>query len=149
MVIVQVEPIDPAALLESFTADAAGAGAIVSFTGLVRPDDAGADVTTLELQAYQGFTEKVMAGIMAEAHARFAIAHAMVAHRYGRIGPHEPIVFVATASRHRRDAFMAADYLMDQFKTRAPFWKKEHGPDGARWIEPREQDIQDLARWGQ
>ena len=55
--------------------------------------------------------------------------------------------FVATAAPHRRAAFQACDYLMDYLKSRAPFWKKEHGPGGARWIEPRDQDHADIARW--
>lgn len=147
MVVVQTGPIDPSALLGQFTASVGDAGAVVSFTGIVRPAADGAPVTTLELQAYPGFTERVMESIMADAKARFDILGAMVSHRYGRIEPGAPIVFVAAASLHRREAFNAADFLMDQFKTRAPFWKKEHGPDGARWIEPREQDLRDLDRW--
>lgn len=147
MVIVQTEPIDPSTLLHQFTAGVAAAGAVVSFTGLVRPAADGALVTALELQAYPGFTEKVMAGVLNEAKDRFEIIDAMVSHRYGNINPGEPIVFVAAASIHRREAFLAADFLMDQFKTRAPFWKKEHGPDGMRWIEPRDQDLRDLDRW--
>lgn len=147
MVIVQTDPIDPSALLHAFTQNAGNAGAVVSFTGLVRPAADGAPVTTLELQAYPGFTEKVMQSIMAEAKARFDIIDAMVSHRHGPIAPGEPIVFVAAASLHRREAFNAADFLMDQYKSRAPFWKKEHGPDGARWIEPRDQDLRDLERW--
>lgn len=122
-------------------------GAVVSFTGLVRPAADGALVAALELQAYPGFTEKVMAEILSQAKARFDIVDAMVSHRYGQINPGEPIVFVATAATHRREAFLAADFLMDQFKTRAPFWKKEHRPGGAHWIEPREQDLLDLERW--
>lgn len=147
MVIAQIEPIDPSALLHQFTAGVGEAGAVVSFTGIVRPAADGTLVTALELQAYPGFTEKVMAEILSEARSRFDIADAMVSHRYGTINPGEPIVFVAAASIHRREAFLAADFLMDQFKTRAPFWKKEHGPDGMRWIEPRDQDLRDLDRW--
>ena len=65
----------------------------------------------------------------------------------GRIAPGEAIVFVATAARHRREAFEACDYLMDYLKSRAPFWKKSHGQDGARWIEPTDRDRTDLERW--
>ena len=57
------------------------------------------------------------------------------------------IVFVAAAARHRRGAFLAADYVMDRLKTEAAFWKREHGPDGDRWIEPTDNDRADLARW--
>ena len=86
--------------------------------------------------------------LWAEARARFDIQDVLAVHRWGALEVGEPIIFVAVAAEHRRAAFEAADYLMDQFKTRAPFWKKEDGPDGARWIDARPQDYQDLARWG-
>jgi molybdopterin synthase catalytic subunit len=63
------------------------------------------------------------------------------------VRPGEAIVFVAAAAAHRRTAFDAADFLMDQLKTRAPLWKREDGPDGRRWIEPRPADHADAARW--
>ena len=66
----------------------------------------------------------------------------------GRIAPGDAIVFVATAASHRRAAFEACDFLMDYLKSKAPFWKKEHGPDGARWVEPTAQDHTDRDRWG-
>ena len=67
---------------------------------------------------------------------RFSLHDLLIVHRTGEIAPGEAIVFVATAAAHRREAFQAADHLMDYLKSRAPFWKKEHSPDGARWIEP-------------
>ena len=147
MIQVTEDPIDPSALLAAFTAGRRDAGAVASFTGLVRATTAGDPVTLLTLQAYPGFTEAVMAEIMAEALDRFDVQDAVAAHRWGAIEVGEPIIFVAVASAHRRSAFEAVDFLMDQFKVRAPFWKKENGPDGARWIEPRDQDHNDLARW--
>lgn len=147
MVIVQTAPLDPTAMLERFTAQTPQAGAIVSFTGCVRPKSKDVGISALQLDAYPGFTEKVIEAIVKEARDRFTVLDLLVAHRYGMIGPAEPIVFVASAAVHRRAAFEAADYLMDQLKTRAPFWKKEHSPEGGRWIEPREQDYDDLARW--
>jgi molybdopterin synthase catalytic subunit len=141
----QTEPFEPGALLTRFCADRAETGAVVSFTGLARAS-AGA-VETLELEAYPGFTD-VEIGRMAEATAaRFGLQDVLVVHRVGRIAPGEAIVFVATAAAHRRAAFEAADHLMDYLKSRAPFWKKEHGPDGARWIEPTAQDLADAERW--
>ena len=83
----------------------------------------------------------------ADARARFAVQDILIVHRHGPIAPGEPIVFVATAAEHRRAAFEAADYLMDRLKTEAPFWKKEKGPAGERWIEPRVSDYQDVDRW--
>jgi molybdopterin synthase catalytic subunit len=147
MIEVTQDPIAPAALLEAFSRGRVATGAIVSFSGLTRGGDAAAPVTLLTLDAYPGFTEKVMAEIEAEARDRFDIQDVLAVHRWGEIAVGEPIIFVAVAAAHRRPAFEAADYLMDQFKTRAPFWKKEEGPTGARWIEPRQQDHDDVARW--
>jgi molybdopterin synthase catalytic subunit len=145
MVRLQTGPFDPGALLTAFCADRRQTGAVVSFSGLAR-GEAGA-VTALELEAYPGFTEMEIGRIASAAKARFALHDVIIVHRIGRIAPGEVIVFVATAASHRRAAFEAADHLMDYLKTKAPFWKKEHGPHGALWIEPTEQDQADLARW--
>ncbi|RAK59770.1 molybdenum cofactor biosynthesis protein MoaE [Phenylobacterium hankyongense] len=139
------DPFDPGALLSGFCRGRAEVGAVATFTGLARAE-AGA-ATALELEAYPGFTESEIGRMAETARARFGIEDLLVVHRVGKIAPGEPIVFVATAARHRRAAFEACDYLMDYLKSRAPFWKKEHGPDGARWIEPRDQDHADIARW--
>ena len=136
---------DPGALLTGFCRDRSETGAVATFTGLARAE-AGA-ATTLELEAYPGFTEARIGEIAEAAKARFALDDFAIVHRVGKIAPGEAIVFVATAARHRRAAFEACDFLMDYLKSRAPFWKKETGPDGARWIEPRDQDRADIARW--
>ncbi|CAN5150162.1 molybdenum cofactor biosynthesis protein MoaE [soil metagenome] len=147
MIEITQDAIDPAALLAEFSRGRLETGAVASFTGLTRDRTGKALVTRLTLQAYPGFTEIVMAEIETEARARFAVQDVLAVHRWGEIGVGEPIIFVAVAAAHRRAAFDAVDFLMDQFKTRAPFWKKEDGPDGSRWIEPRESDHIDLARW--
>ena len=147
MISVQTEPFDPGALLARFSAGHTDTGGIVSFTGVARAANDGKAVTTLELDAFPGFTDKMIEALVQDAHARFAIQDALVVHRYGAIAPGEAIVFVACAAAHRRAAFEAADFLMDKLKTQAPFWKKETGPDGERWIEPRASDYQDLTRW--
>lgn len=140
--------IDPAALLAAFTGRAGGAGAIVSFTGLARPDGQdGFPVEALVLESYRGVTLTSLETIAAAAGDRFAIAGCLVVHRTGRIDAGEPVVFVAAAAQHRRAAFEAADYLMDRLKTEAVLWKREEGPLGRRWIEPRERDHEDAARW--
>ena len=95
----------------------------------------------------EGRTETEIARMESEAFARFPVQDLLIAHRYGPIAPGEAIVFVAAAAEHRRPAFEAADFLMDYLKTRAPFWKKETGPDGERWIEPRPSDYDDVKRW--
>jgi molybdopterin synthase catalytic subunit len=144
---VTTSPIDPGALLTAFSTGRSETGAVASFTGLVRATTGGAGVTRLTLQAYPGFTETVMTEIEAEALARFQVQDILAVHRWGEMTVGEPIIFVAVAAGHRRAAFEAVDFLMDQFKVRAPFWKKEDGPDGPRWIEPRPGDHEDLARW--
>jgi molybdopterin synthase catalytic subunit len=136
---------DPGALLSDFCRGRAEVGAVASFTGIARAE-AGA-TTILELEAYPGFTEAAIGKIAEQARTRFGLADLLILHRVGKIAPGEPIVFVATAGAHRREAFEACDYLMDYLKSRAPFWKKEHGPAGERWIEPRAEDHADIARW--
>jgi molybdopterin synthase catalytic subunit len=145
MITLQAEPFDPGALLSAFTAGRTDAGAVVSFTGVARAD-AGPH-TRLELEAYPGFTEREIARIAEEATARFHLLDLLVLHRTGEMKPGEPIVFVAAAARHRREAFEAADFMMDYLKSRAPFWKKESGAEGSRWIEPTARDKDDAARW--
>jgi molybdopterin synthase catalytic subunit len=136
---------DPGALLSGFCQGRAEVGAVASFTGVARADAGATHV--LELEAYPGFTEAEIGKIAERARERFGLIDLLVLHRTGRIEPGEPIVFVATAASHRREAFEACDFLMDYLKSRAPFWKKEHGPEGARWVEPRAQDHADIARW--
>ena len=141
----QTEPFDPGALLTAFCAGRSETGAVASFTGLTRAE-AGA-TTTLELEAYPGFTDAEIARMGEAAAVRWGLHDWLVVHRVGGIGPGEPVVFVVTAASHRREAFEACDHLMDYLKSRAPFWKKEHGPDGARWIEPTDRDRTDALRW--
>lgn len=148
MIAVQAEPFDAAALLADFSARAGGAGAIASFTGLVRSENDGAAVSGLELDHHPRLTEQAMAGIGADAVARFALADIAIVHRHGALAPGEAIVFVAAAAPHRRAAFDAVDYVMDRLKTEAPFWKREQRGDGAHWLEARASDQKARARWG-
>jgi molybdopterin synthase catalytic subunit len=138
-------PFDPGALLAAFSAGRDETGAIVTFTGIARAS--GGEVERLELEAYPGFTDAEIERIANAAKARFSLHDVLIVHRHGEIAPGEAIVFVAAAAAHRRAAFQAADLLMDYLKSRAPFWKKEHGPGGARWVEPTEQDLGDAKRW--
>ena len=136
---------DAAAETEALRRAAGDAGAMVTFTGLVRGEDASVD--GLELRHHPSFTEKVITDFANAAASRWPLTALRIVHRVGRMAPGEAIVFVGTTSAHRRDAFEAADCLMDDLKTRAPFWKKEHGADGVRWIEPRAADYADANRW--
>ena len=146
MIALTDQPFDPGALLTAFCKDRTETGAVATFTGLARAEQGA--TTTLELEAYPGFTEAEIGRIADGARARFSLDDFSIVHRVGQIAPGDAIVFVATASGHRRAAFEACDFLMDYLKSRAPFWKKETGPDGqARWIEPRPQDHTDITRW--
>ena len=142
---VQAEPFDYGAECNAFALGAGGAGAVVTFCGLVR-DDAGR-LAGMEIEHYPGMTEKALAGIEAEARARWSLTDALIVHRHGPLAPGEAIMMVATASRHRGDAFAAAEFLMDYLKSRAPFWKKERHAEGADWVAAREDDEAALRRW--
>ncbi|MFT3690607.1 molybdenum cofactor biosynthesis protein MoaE [Paenirhodobacter sp.] len=141
-VIVQAEPFDMAAELHGF---GAGSGAVVTFTGIVRDD--GGRMQALELEHYPGMTERAMTEITRDALHRFALTDVTVIHRHGRIPVGEAIMMVATAARHRQAAFDAAEFLMDYLKSRAPFWKKEIGPEGESWVAARQADEEALKRW--
>ncbi len=128
----------------AFAAGAAGAGAVVTFTGVVRGDGG---MAAMEIEHYPGMTEKAIAGIAAQAMERWRLTDALVIHRHGRLAVGEAIMMVATAAPHRADAFAAAEFLMDYLKSRAPFWKKEIGADGAAWVAAKEADEAALTRW--
>ena len=141
------DAIDPAALLAAFVAEAAGAGAIASFTGLVRNTHEGSRVDALWLDYHERISEQAIADLGAAARSRFDLAALAIVHRVGKVSAGEPIVFVAAAAPHRRAAFDAVDYMMDRLKTDAPLWKRETRSDGDHWIEARADDHRDRARW--
>ena len=121
------------------------AGALVTFSGIVRGGTG--DVAAMTLEHYPGMTEAALEEIEAEARARWDLSASLIIHRVGRLAPGENIMMVAAAARHRKAAFEAAEFLMDYLKTRAPFWKKEETPEGARWVDAREEDDEATARW--
>ncbi|MEE9346966.1 MAG: molybdenum cofactor biosynthesis protein MoaE [Robiginitomaculum sp.] len=137
-------PFEPERAHADFRAAALGAGAIVAFTGLVRPDE---NVSSLTLSHYEGFTQSQIKNISEQARARWELSGLCIIHRVGNMVVGEPIVFVASASAHRRDAFEAADFVMDYLKSEAPFWKSETRGDMAHWVEPSARDIDDKNRW--
>lgn len=144
---VQEEPFDLGAESNAFADRVAGAGAIVTFTGVVRDADGGG-LAAMQIEHYPAMTEKALTAIACEAKARWSLADVLVIHRYGRLVPGERIMMVATAARHRKDAFEAAEYLMDYLKSRAPFWKKEILSDGtADWVAAKSDDEAALTRW--
>jgi molybdopterin synthase catalytic subunit len=142
---VQTDPFDLGAESNAFAAAQTVAGAVVTFTGLVR--DNGGTLAAMEIEHYPGMTERAIRAIMDQAVARWSLEDALVIHRHGRLVAQEPIMMVATAARHRADAFAAAEFLMDYLKSRAPFWKKEIGADGAEWVAAKDADEAALTRW--
>jgi molybdopterin synthase catalytic subunit len=92
-------------------------------------------------------TQTALEKIATEASARWDLGDVLIIHRYGRLEPGEKIMMVATSSPHRKDAFEAADFLMDYLKSRAPFWKKEHTGGAASWVDAKDSDEDALNRW--
>ena len=144
---VQTEDFDVGRELAALRNSDPSIGAVAAFVGTVRDVNADASVSSMTLEHYPGMTEKALAAIVADAKARWSIADALVIHRVGPLHPADQIVLVACTSAHRGEAFAACEFIMDYLKTRAPFWKKEETPEGARWVEARASDDDAAARW--
>ena len=144
---VQQADFDVGAELSALRAADPRVGALASFLGLVRDINDGASVSEMTLEHYPGMTEKALEEIVTEARSRWDIYDSLVIHRVGPLKPCDQIVLVAVTSAHRGEAFAACEFIMDYLKTRAPFWKKEATPDGARWVDARETDDSAAARW--
>ncbi|MEP9401832.1 molybdenum cofactor biosynthesis protein MoaE [Sphingomonas sp. VNH70] len=142
-VVVQDTPIDIG--FEHAAAEIVDAGAVATFTGLVRGDDG---VTELALEHYPGATERALEALCEEARERWSLAAATIVHRVGPMVPGDRVVFVATTARHRGAALEACAFLIDRLKTGAPFWKRERRGEDARWVEARASDDAAAARWG-
>ena len=144
---VQTADFDAGQEIAALRAGDARVGAVAAFIGTVRDVNDAVHVSTLTLEHYPGMTEKALEAIVAEALARFDIFDALVIHRVGTLAPTDQIVMVAVTGAHRGEAFDACRFLMDYLKTRAPFWKKETTPGGARWVDARVSDDEAAARW--
>jgi molybdopterin synthase catalytic subunit len=145
---IQHADFDLAAEVAALRRDDLGVGAVASFVGTVRERNDGLGVAAMELEHYPGMTERAIEAMIDAAQARFDIRAVRVVHRVGALAPGDQIVLVAVTSAHRGQAFQACEFLMDYLKTQAPFWKKEHTPEGARWVDARSSDDEALARWG-
>jgi molybdopterin synthase catalytic subunit len=137
---IQLEDFDLTAEVDSIRKNNPRVGAVASFVGQVRE-------VSMTLEHYPGMTETAIRKIIEEAQGRWQVMDCVVIHRYGELKPTDQIVLVAVASAHRADAFAACEFIMDYLKTRAPFWKKEHGAQGARWVEARASDDDAAERW--
>ncbi len=110
-------------------------GATAVFVGTMRDFNEGNEVQGMFLEHYPQMTEKHLEMIAAEAVQRWGLLDVLIIHRVGEIRPDDPIVLVAAWTAHRAAAFEAARYLIEELKSRAPFWKKESLPEGSRWVE--------------
>lgn len=144
---IQSEDFDLAAELARLRAAAPGAGALVSFVGLVRDLSEDTVVSELHLEHYPGMTEQALTAIVDEAKARWPLLEVLLIHRVGALAPRDQIVLVAVTAAHRREAFAACEFIIDYLKTRAPFWKREATAAGARWVGARAADAAAAARW--
>lgn len=138
------QPFQPGLLVGPFSQAHPGLGGICTFVGEVRGDSG---VQALELLHYERLTLPGMQALADQALARFDLLGLLMVHRVGVIAVGEPIVLVSAAARHRRDAIQAVDFAMDHLKSDAWFWKREQRDGQWTWIEPRDQDHADLARW--
>lgn len=145
---IQTEDFNLAVEVDALKSNDKRIGAVCTFTGTVRDQNDGLNVSSMELEHYPGMTEKAIEAMIDEALKRFDIFDARVVHRVGLLQPLDQVVMVAVTSAHRGESFKACEFLMDFLKTQAPFWKKEQTPEGARWVDARTTDDTALAKWG-
>ena len=144
---IQTKDFDAGAEIAALWRDDPKIGAVASFIGVCRDANDGTAVSKMTLEHYPGMTEKALEGIITEAKGRWNIMDALIVHRVGELKPTDQIVLVVVAGAHRGEAFAACEFIMDYLKTRAPFWKKEETPQGARWVEARSSDDEAANRW--
>ena len=144
---IQSEPLEPHYEVDQLRADNPAIGGVVSFIGLMRDVNQGDQVSRLFLEHYPGMTEKALEKIVDEAMERWELEAVRVVHRVGEMSPTEPIVVVAVASPHRKEAFLGCEFVIDYLKTRAPFWKKEVTEGGERWVDARDSDTKAEEKW--
>jgi molybdopterin synthase catalytic subunit len=143
----QREPFDATAEAARLRRDRSDIGAIVTFTGICRADEAGAPLLAMTLEHYPGMAEAEIERHVEAAERRWPLLGVTIVHRYGRLAPGEDIVLVVTAAAHRQDAFAAAEFLMDYLKTRAPFWKQVEYADRRSWVDAKLSDDALADRW--
>jgi molybdopterin synthase catalytic subunit len=144
---VQAQDFDAGAEIAMLRRNRPEVGAVASFIGVCRDANDGDAVARMTLEHYPGMTEKAIEGIVAEAKRRWNVMDVLVIHRVGELKPTDQIVLVVVTGAHRGQTFSACEFIMDYLKTRAPFWKKEETPQGARWVEARSSDDEAAQRW--
>lgn len=146
---IQAQDFDAAQEAAALSQGRTDIGAVVTFAGLCRAQDApgGAPLIALTLEHYPGMAEEEIGRLVEQARARWPLIGATVIHRFGRMVPGDNIVLVVTASAHRTAAFEAAEFLMDWLKTSAPFWKMEERDEGTGWVAAKDEDDAAAERW--
>jgi molybdopterin synthase catalytic subunit len=147
---IQTQDFDASIELAKLRAGDKRVGAVCSFVGTVRDINEGDVISELELEHYEGMTEKSLEAMIDKTFQRFDIYAARIIHRIGKLKPLDQIVFVAVTSAHRHESFQACEFLMDYLKIEAPFWKKEQTPNSdqaSRWVDARSSDEAAMTRW--
>ncbi|MEG3617679.1 molybdenum cofactor biosynthesis protein MoaE [Magnetovibrio sp. PR-2] len=144
---VQAEPFDAGLELSEFVKSCSGAGGISTFVGVVRGHNDEGPIQSMTLEHYPGMTERELKRLLSEAQVRWSLNHVLIIHRFGRLMVDEPIVLVATASKHRKDAIKSCEFLIDCLKTTAPFWKLEDNGNDATWVDAKESDCEHSDTW--
>ncbi len=144
---VQIEDFDFSKEVDYLEENNSTDGAVVTFIGRVRDNNEGLKVENLFLEHYSGMTEKCLADIVLKAREQWQIGNVSVIHRYGQLNIGDKIVFVGVTSKHRKDAFSAAEFIMDYLKVSAPFWKKEQTEQGERWLDAKNNDQLEADKW--
>jgi molybdopterin synthase catalytic subunit len=137
-ILLKAESFDPYAELRAYEAGAFDArgrfGATAVFVGSMRDFNEGDSVQSMTLEHYPGMTERHLNSICAEAQGRWPLLDLLVIHRVGTVSPGDAIVLVAVWAGHRAEAFEACRFVMEDLKSKAPFWKKERVVQGERWV---------------
>jgi molybdopterin synthase catalytic subunit len=136
----RLQPFDPWQEIAAYQRRAFGErtdfGATATFVGTMRDCNEGDDVRAMRLDHYPGMTESALEAVAEEAVAQWSLADCLILHRVGDLQPGDPIVLVAVWSGHRKAAFEACRWLMEELKSRVPLWKRETlGDDSTRWVE--------------
>ncbi len=147
MIKLQVEDFDVSTELNVMLSGHIQVGGVCNFLGLVREYDSNEPLNALTLEHYPEMTKKELIKIEKQAKKKWRLKDSLIIHRYGRLAPGDQIVFVATASAHRGDAFNSCEYIVDYLKTRAPFWKKEEYKSRVSWVDARSSDEDSLNKW--
>ena len=150
MINVQIKSADfnIAAEIKKLKSHSVQTGAIVSFLGCVRDLDNSQNLASLTLEHYPSMTEKTITSIIEQAHKRWNILATTTIHRIGKLKVNDNIVLVACSAKHRRDAFLAAEFIMDFLKTDAPFWKKTQTKDGVSyWAGAKQTNTKNKLKW--